>query len=219
MSQKAEKYARSMARRVDKLERHMEAVTTAQTAQGVRITATEDDLAIYQAAISARELRQAAAEVLAAKERRAAHAAERERKTHRRNRILSVIAAVLIAAVCVAVVAKANGKETAEPAAAETPAAVRPAEPVGVEDFPEDPQEAEKIDAALLEQYGCPYALAPAVAQTERGRHPARDRRGPARQRRHRLPGDQARHIHLHERGLYRSDRVYTGEVTSPLQG
>ena len=131
-----------------------------------------------------------AAEAGAAKERRAAHAAERERKTHRRNRILSVIAAVLIAAVCVAVVAKANGKETAEPAAPETTAAVQPAEPADVEDFPEDPQEAEKIDAALLEQgyfsaeapmpyewqdymrtyceaYGCPYALALAVAQTE----------------------------------------------------
>ena len=65
MSQKGEKYARRMERRVDKLEQDMAAITTEQTTQGVRISAVEDDLAVYRAAVSARELKQAAAEVKA----------------------------------------------------------------------------------------------------------------------------------------------------------
>ena len=78
MSQKGEKYARRMERRVDKLEQDVAAITTEQTTQGVRISAVEDDLAVYRAAVSARELKQAAAEIKAAKERRTARAAERE---------------------------------------------------------------------------------------------------------------------------------------------
>lgn len=66
MSQKGEKYARRMERRVDKLEQDVAAITTEQTTQGVRISAVEDDLAVYRAAVSARELKQAAAEVKAA---------------------------------------------------------------------------------------------------------------------------------------------------------
>ena len=65
MSQKGEKYARRMERRVDKLEQDVAAITTEQTTQGVRISAVEDDLAVYRAAVSARELKQAAAEVKA----------------------------------------------------------------------------------------------------------------------------------------------------------
>ena len=37
MSQKGEKYARRMERRVDKLEQDVAAITTEQTTQGVRI--------------------------------------------------------------------------------------------------------------------------------------------------------------------------------------
>ena len=65
MSQKGEKYARRMERRVDKLEQDVAAITTEQTTQGVRISAVEDDLAVYRAAVYARELKQAAAEVKA----------------------------------------------------------------------------------------------------------------------------------------------------------
>ena len=83
MSQKGEKYARRMERRVDKLEQDVAAITTEQTTQGVRISAVEDDLAVYRAAVSARKLKQAAAEIKAAKERRTARAAERERKARR----------------------------------------------------------------------------------------------------------------------------------------
>ena len=92
MSQKGEKYARRMERRVDKLEQDVAAITTEQTTQGVRISAVEDDLAVYRAAVSARELKQAAAEIKAAKERRTARAAERERKARRRNKVLAFIA-------------------------------------------------------------------------------------------------------------------------------
>lgn len=173
MSQKGEKYASRMERRVDKLEQDVAAITTEQTTQGVRISAVEDDLAVYRAAVSARELKQAAAEVKAAKERRTARAAERERKARRRNKVLAFIALALFVAVCVVMVAKAYSEE-----------------PAAEEEYMEDPQETEKIEEALLaqgyfslavpmpyewqdymrtycEEYGCPYPMALAVAQTE----------------------------------------------------
>lgn len=185
MSQKGEKYARRMERRVDKLEQDVAAITTEQTTQGVRISAVEDDLAVYRAAVSARELKQAAAEIKAAKERRTARAAERERKARRRNKVLAFIALALFVAVCVVMVAKAYSEEPAANLSTEllfTAAAE--------EEYMEDPQEAEKIEEALLaqgyfslavpmpyewqdymrtycEEYGCPYPLALAVAQTE----------------------------------------------------
>lgn len=198
MSQKGEKYARRMERRVDKLEQDVAAITTEQTTQGVRISAVEDDLAVYRAAVSARELKQAAAEIKAAKERRTARAAERERKARRRNKVLAFIALALFVAVCVVMVAKAYSEEpAAEPATPEAsaaPAAILPTEllftAAAEEEYMEDPQETEKIEEALLaqgyfslavpmpyewqdymrtycEEYGCPYPLALAVAQTE----------------------------------------------------
>lgn len=192
MSQKGEKYARRMERRVDKLEQDVAAITTEQTTQGVRISAVEDDLAVYRAAVSARELKQAAAEVKAAKERRTARAAERERKARRRNKVLAFIALALFVAVCVVMVAKAYSEEpAAEPAAPEAsaaPAAILPTEllftAAAEEEYMEDPQEAEKIEEALLaqgyfslavpmpyewqdymrtycEEYGCPLSSGP----------------------------------------------------------
>ena len=149
MSQKGEKYARRMERRVDKLEQDVAAITTEQTTQGVRISAVEDDLAVYRAAVSARELKQAAAEIKAAKERRTARAAERERKARRRNKVLAFIALALFVAVCVVMVAKAYSEEpAAEPAAPEVSAAILPAEllftAAAEEEYMEDPQETEK---------------------------------------------------------------------------
>ena len=192
MSQKGEKYARRMERRVDKLEQDVAAITTEQTTQGVRISAVEDDLAVYRAAVSARELKQAAAEIKAAKERRTARAAERERKARRRNKVLAFIALALFVAVCVVMVAKAYSEEpAAEPAAPEASAAPELLFTAAAEEeYMEDPQETEKIEEALLaqgyfslavpmpyewqdymrtycEEYGCPYPLALAVAQTE----------------------------------------------------
>ena len=45
MSQKGEKYARRMERRVDKLEQDRAAIPTEQTTQGVRLSAVAADLA------------------------------------------------------------------------------------------------------------------------------------------------------------------------------
>ena len=53
------------------------------------------------------------AEVKAAKERRTARAAERERKARRRNKVLAFIALALFVAVCVVMVAKAYSEEHA----------------------------------------------------------------------------------------------------------
>ena len=172
MSQKGEKYARRMERRVDKLEQDVAAIATEQTTQGVRISAVEDDLAVYRAAVSARELKQAAAEVKAAKERRTARAAERERKARRRNKVLAFIALALFVAVCVVMVAKAYSEEpAAEPAAPEAsaaPAAILPTEllftAAAEEEYMEDPQETEKIEEALLAQGMDGYGAARAAA-------------------------------------------------------
>ena len=50
MSQRSEKYARRIERRVDRLEEAVDSVKTEQTAQGARIAGIEDDLAVYRAA-------------------------------------------------------------------------------------------------------------------------------------------------------------------------
>ena len=176
MSQKGEKYARRMERRVDKLEQDVAAITTEQTTRGVRISAVEDDLAVYRAAVSARELKQAAAEVKAAKERRTARAAERERKARRRNKVLAFIALALFVAVCVVMAAKAYSEEpAAEPAAPEAsaaPAAILPIEEALLAQgyfslAVPMPYEWQDYMRTYCEEYGCPYPLALAVAQTE----------------------------------------------------
>lgn len=195
MSQKAEKYARNMERRVGKLEQAVEAINAEQTSQGVRIASIEDDLAVYQAAVSARELKKAAAEVKAAKERRDARRAERERKARRRNKVLGTILVALIVAVIAVVTARACSVEQKQAAESAVTVSILPSvfqtpTPKAAEEYAEDPQENEKIEAALLangylstaipldydlqgimraacEEFGCPYPLALAVAQTE----------------------------------------------------
>ena len=159
MSQKGEKYARRMERRVDKLEQDVAAITTEQTTQGVRISAVEDDLAVYRAAVSARELKQAVAEVKAAKERRTARAAERERKARRRNKVLAFIAMALFVAVCVVMVAKAYSEEpAAEPAAPEAsaaPAAILPTELLFTAAAEEDDQVPARAESGLTGWIDC----------------------------------------------------------------
>lgn len=195
MSQKSEKYARRMERRVDKLEQAVGAITTEQTLQGVRLSTVEDDLAVYQAAVSARELKLAAAEVKAARERREARRAERERRAKRRNIILTAILVALTVAVIAVATARACNQAEPEQAADPSPAVtivptVYQAATMAAEEYAEDPMEPEKIEEALLasgylstaipldydlqgimraacEEFGCPYPLALAVAQTE----------------------------------------------------
>lgn len=105
-------------------------------------------------------MKQAAAEIKAAKERRTARAAERERKARRRNKVLAFIALALFVAVCVVMVAKAYSEEpAAEPAAPEAsaaPAAILPANccspAAAEEEYMEDPAGNGKDRGALLAQ-------------------------------------------------------------------
>ena len=187
MSQKSEKYVRRLERRVDKLENDMAAIAAEQINQNARTSAVEDDLAVHRAA----------EEVKAAKERRAARAErERQRRIRRCNQVLAFIALALFAAICVVVAAKAySDAPAAVSATPEIPVAALTTEPLFTAaevEYMEDPQETEKIEAALLAQgylslavpmpyewqdymrtccetYGCPYPLALAVAQTESG--------------------------------------------------
>ena len=57
MSQRSEKYARNMERRVDKLEQAVGQITAEQTRQNIHISVLEDDLAVYRAAVAERDLR------------------------------------------------------------------------------------------------------------------------------------------------------------------
>ena len=127
----------------------------------------------------------------AAEKAERARKAERQRQIIRRRRIATVVClAALLAAMVWAIVMACAAEGTDRPDASTTPVAV--IRTPGVEDQAagEDPMEAEKIEAALLEQgyfsdaiplpydlqdimrtacegYGCPYPLALAVAEVE----------------------------------------------------
>ena len=133
----------------------------------------------------------------AAEKAERARKAERQRKNERRRQIIHrrriatvVCLAALLAAMVWAIVMACAAEGTDRPDASTTPVAV--IRTPGVEDQAagEDPMEAEKIEAALLEQgyfseeiplsydlqdvmrtacaeYGCPYTLALAVAEVE----------------------------------------------------
>lgn len=193
MSQRAEKYARRMERRVDKLEKQVAEIGTEQTHQGIMISALEDDLAVYRAEVSAREYKRAAADVEVARKARA----EKQERERRRNKIVArIVFCTLLAILAAIIVARAHAGATIEEALAdpaETTAvtiAVDDLATMPAEEWPEDPLEAEKIEEALLEQgyfslavplpfeyqdymrtycaaYGCPYPLALAVADWE----------------------------------------------------
>ena len=70
MSQKKEKYARSMEKRVGKLEDRVDKMDTELTAHAIRLYNIEDDLAVYNAAMSAREEKRIRAELAAKREAR-----------------------------------------------------------------------------------------------------------------------------------------------------
>lgn len=155
----------------------------------------EDQMAEYtrrRARAAAREAQmEADTRRKAQEEREARHRRnEHRRRIVRRRRItaMACLAAVLLAMVWAVVMAcQAVGGEERETILPE-PVAVTPV--FNLEEVGEDPQEAEKIEAALLEQgyfsdaiplsydlqdvmrtaceeYGCPYSLALAVAETE----------------------------------------------------
>ena len=79
MSQRSEKYARNMERRVGKLERTVEQITTEQVRQGSHISVLEDDLAVYRAAVAE------TCERPAARPRNSASSAVRQRRPDART--------------------------------------------------------------------------------------------------------------------------------------
>lgn len=192
MSQRAEKYSRDMGRRLDKLENVVGSISAQTTRNGVRISIPEDDLAVYRAAVSARDMKRAAEEVKAARRRREKERAERAEEV-RKATLLCLTVVLLVMTVLLLTVWSANAcdagqaerKQNTAPAVSfADAAAVLPVV------MPEDPMEAEKIDAALLASgylseavpmdytmqdimrtacavYGCPYPLALGVAETE----------------------------------------------------
>lgn len=190
MSQKKEKYARAMGRRVDKLEERVDKIDSTQTKHETRISEMEDDLAVYKAAMKVKAEKVAREELEARKQDRTK---ERERRQHR-NRRLGFVLILLLAALGVIIAARAYEAEQAE----FTPTSAAPltievdtlASVLATPEPMEDPLEAEKIEEALLAQgyfslavpmcydyqdymrtysaaYGCPYPLALAIAEVE----------------------------------------------------
>lgn len=156
MSQRSEKYARNMERRVGKLERTVEQITTEQVRQSSHISVLEDDLAVYRAAVAERDLREARRKVQEQHQRRLEAEAARRRNMHNMD-MLAVLVALIIA-LLVLIGYRVSAAEQDKQA---TASATVTGTPVAVLDFltattatveGEDPMEAEKIEEALLTQ-------------------------------------------------------------------
>ena len=163
MSQRSEKYARNMERRVGKLERTVEQITTEQVRQSSHISVLEDDLAVYRAAVAERDLREARRKTQEQRQQRREAEATR-RKNARTLAMLAVLVALAVALLaligCRVSAAERDKQAAAAPSASAAPA-VTVCDPVAVLDFlaattvpeeGEDPMEAEKIEEALLAQ-------------------------------------------------------------------
>ena len=161
MSQRSEKYARNMERRVGKLERTVEQITTEQVRQSSHISVLEDDLAVYRAAVAERDLREARRKTQEQRQqRREAEATRRKNaRTLAMLAVLVALAVVLLALIGCRVSAAERDKQTATASPASTTVTV--CDPVAVLNFlaattvpeeGEDPMEAEKIEEALLAQ-------------------------------------------------------------------
>ena len=95
MSQRSEKYARNMERRVGKLERTVEQITTEQVRQGSHISVLEDDLAVYRAAVAERDLLEARRKTQEQRQQRREAEATR-RKNARTLAMLAVLVALAV---------------------------------------------------------------------------------------------------------------------------
>lgn len=163
MSQRSEKYARNMERRVDKLEQAVGQIAAEQTCQRIHISVLEDDLAVYRAAVAERDLREARRKTQEQRQQRREAEATR-RKNARTLAMLAVLAAlavVLLALIGCRVSAAERDKQAAAAPSASAAPTVTVCDPVAVLDFlaattvpeeGEDPMEAEKIEEALLAQ-------------------------------------------------------------------
>lgn len=163
MSQRSEKYARNMERRVGKLERTVEQITTEQVRQGSHISVLEDDLAVYRAAVAERDLREARRKTQEQRQqRREAEATRRKNaRTLAMLAVLVALAVVLLELIGCRVSAAERDKQAAAAPSASAAPTVTVCDPVAVLDFlaattvpeeGEDPMEAEKIEEALLAQ-------------------------------------------------------------------
>ena len=164
MSQRSEKYARNMERRVVKLEQTVSEITTEQKCQGIQISELWDDLAVYRAAVAERDMREARREAQERRQQR--REAEEVRHKNTRNLVLLAVLAALTLAVLVLIgcrifSAERDKQADAAPSASPTAYTVTVCDPVAVLDFlaaatvpeeGEDPMEAEKIEEALLAQ-------------------------------------------------------------------
>lgn len=198
MSQRSEKYARRMEQRVEKLEKQVGDISTSLVSQEVQLSCLEDDLAVYRAAVTARDQKRAEADAAAARRDR-----ENRRELEKRcaRYVAGIIFCTLLIILAIIVAVKACALTEAERATlTPTSGPVVAADVYDLitlistesEEWTEDPLEAEKIEIALLEQgyfslavpmpfvyqdymrtycavYGCPYPLALAVAQVESG--------------------------------------------------
>lgn len=187
MSQKKEKYARRMERRVGKLEECMGRMAADMTSQKIRVSIIEDDLAVYRAAVTRREEKRIRLEN---EQRRKARKAEAERKERRARRIVYlslVLAAVALAAFIMTTAAKAEDQAaTVEPFTVNATLNLYDALDVGqvtpvVEEMTEEallaqgyysiavplPYEYQGYMREYSAAYGCPYPLALATAEVE----------------------------------------------------
>lgn len=127
MSQKKEKYARRMERRVSNLEERVEKMDMELTSHAIRICNIEDDLAVYNAAMVAKEEKRIRAELDAKRE---ARNEKRERDRIRKKRVaIAAVFVLLVAAAMIAMVKSLAPEEWAEVPASPTvsaPVAVVP---------------------------------------------------------------------------------------------
>lgn len=176
MSQKREKTIRQINKRVTNLEGRVDKLDDDVIMQAVKIAQMDDELAVYRAAVGARDAKRAETQVA---EARAKRAEKRQREAAKRRRLGISVLAVLIVAMALVVAARAtvNNRQKDEatekipqveiatvPTAAPTcealasmiikepepPKMTAPAEGEPAE--AEDPMETEKIEAALLKQ-------------------------------------------------------------------
>lgn len=163
MSQRSEKYARNMERRVEKLEQTVGEIAIKQNHQGIQISELWDDLAVYRAAVAERDMREARRKAQERRQQRREAEAVRHKNT--RNLVLLAVLVALTLAVlaligCRIFAAERDKQATAAPSASAA-TTVTVCDPVAVLNFlaattvpeeGEDPMEAEKIEEALLAQ-------------------------------------------------------------------
>ena len=161
MSQRSEKYARNMERRVEKLERTVGEITVKQTQQSIQISEIWDDLAVYHAAVAERDMREARRKAQERRQQR--REAEAVRHKNARNLVLLAVLVALTLAVLALIGCRISAAERDKQTATASPASttVTVCDPVAVLNFlaattvpeeGEDPMEAEKIEEALLAQ-------------------------------------------------------------------